>query len=138
MEKHNVELTKVKNSLLSVRKQRGEMFMVYFNRVAEEMPKIYRHLTGLGGTASVLITDSTEMPFESQIVFDFCPAGKRHGTDIEQLSGGEKSIAALSYMLALAAVTKPHMMIMDEVDAFLDTENVQYVTKYFKEHHTKT
>jgi len=79
--------------------------MAYFNKVAEEMPKIYRNLTGQGGSASVLITDTSETPFESQIVFDFCPAGKRHGTDIEQLSGGEKSIAALSYMLALAAVT---------------------------------
>jgi chromosome segregation ATPase len=46
METHNFDLTKVKNSLLSVRKQRGEIFMAYFNKVAEEMPKIYRRLTG--------------------------------------------------------------------------------------------
>jgi len=46
MEKLNVELTKVKSSLLIVRKQRGEMFMVYFNKVAQEMPRIYRQLTG--------------------------------------------------------------------------------------------
>jgi len=46
MELHNVELNRVKNSLLSIRRQRSESFMAYFNKVADEMPKIYRKLTG--------------------------------------------------------------------------------------------
>jgi chromosome segregation ATPase len=33
-------------------------------------------------------------------------------------------------VLALAAVKVPHMILMDEIDAFLDAENVQYVIKY--------
>lgn len=98
--------------------------MDFFNMVSKELPRIYRLLTSLGGTSSLLIADSTDTPFESQVIFDFCPAGKRHGSDIEQLSGGEKSIAALSFMFALAAVTRPPLMIMDEVDAFLDSGNV--------------
>lgn len=65
-------------------------------------------------------------------MFDFCPPGKRHGSDIEQLSGGEKSMAALSFVFALVAVKKPPLMILDEVDAFLDSDNVLFVTTYLK------
>jgi chromosome segregation protein len=46
------------------------------------------------------------------------------------LSGGEKTIAALAFIFALADVKKPPFLIMDEVDAFLDAENVEAVTKY--------
>ena len=59
-------------------------------------------------------------------MFDFCPPGKRHGVDIDQLSGGEKSMAAL------ARVSSPPLVILDEVDAFLDGENVQLVTNYLQ------
>lgn len=89
-------------------------------------------MTGGTGTSSILIADQSDLPFESQIVFDFCPPGKRHGSDIEQLSGGEKSIAALSFVFALVAVKKPPLMILDEVDAFLDSDNVLFVTTYLK------
>jgi len=48
------------------------------------------------------------------------------------LSGGEKSIAALSFIFALSRVVMPPLMIFDEVDAFLDGDNVKYVSDYFK------
>ena len=79
--------------------------MNFFNRTSLEMPQIYRDLTRQTGTSSLLITDSVDVPFESQVMFDFCPPGKRHGSDIDQLSGGEKSIAALSFIFALAKVS---------------------------------
>ena len=97
---------------------------------------IYKDLTltdGNVGQASLLITDCVDSPFDSQIIFDFCPPGKRHGADLEQLSGGERTIAALSFVFALAKVKQPPMLIMDEVDAFLDAENVRLVTLYLKE-----
>lgn len=94
------------------------------------MPQIYRDFTGGVGTSSLLIADTVDIPFESQIVIDFCPPGKRHGTDIESLSGGEKSIAALAFVFALAAIKRPPMVVLDEVDAFLDGDNVVFVTKF--------
>jgi chromosome segregation ATPase len=68
--------------------------------------------------------DRHDTPFDSQIIFDFCPPGKRHGVDIDSLSGGEKTIAALAFVFALAQVKAPPIVIMDEVDAFLDIDNV--------------
>ena len=76
----------------------------------------------------MLITDRFESPFESQMLFDFCPPAKRHGVDLDLLSGGEKTIAALSFVFALAQVKRPSLLVMDEVDCFLDPENVTLVS----------
>ena len=132
LEKMNLKLNELKEQLASVKKNRAELFLNYFNQVSTEMPAIYRELTGQIGTSSLLITDSVDLPFEGQIMFDFCPPGKRHGVDIDQLSGGEKSMAALSFIFALARVSSPPLVILDEVDAFLDGENVQFVTNYLQ------
>jgi len=39
-------------------------------------------------------------------------------------------MAALSFIFALAKISSPPLVILDEVDAFLDVENVQYITNY--------
>ena len=79
----NQQLSDLKTQLASVKKNRSELFLNYFNKVSTEMPAIYRDLTGQIGTSSLLITDSVDLPFEGQIMFDFCPPGKRHGADID-------------------------------------------------------
>ena len=56
--------------------------------------------------------------------------GSYVGGDLDQLSGGEKTIAALAFVFALARVKAPALMIMDEVDAFLDAANVSLVTNF--------
>jgi structural maintenance of chromosome 1 len=55
----------------------------------------------------------------------------RHNFDVEQLSGGEKSIAALSFMFALTAVTRQPLIIMEEDDAFLDSGNFNKEAEYW-------
>lgn len=126
----NATLNGYKTQLADVKKNRSELFLDYFNKVSTQMPGIYRDLTGQNGTSSLLITDSVDLPFESQVMFDFCPPGKRHGSDMDQLSGGEKSIAALSFIFALAKISAPPLVILDEVDAFLDVENVDHIASY--------
>jgi len=39
-------------------------------------------------------------------------------------------MAALSFIFALAKVSLPPLLILDEIDAFLDVENVQSVSNY--------
>ena len=92
----------------------------------------YRGLTKAAGTANLLISDRFDKPFESPIIFDFCPPGKRHGVDLDMLSGGEKTMAALAFVFALAQVMKPSLLLMDEVDAFLDSENVAEICSFIK------
>ena len=49
------------------------------------------------------------------------------------LSGGEKTIASLAFVFAMAQVVRPSMMILDEVDTFLDAENVTTVTSFLQQ-----
>jgi chromosome segregation ATPase len=39
-------------------------------------------------------------------------------------------MAALSFILALAKISCPPLVIFDEVDAFLDGENVDHIANY--------
>ena len=80
----------------------------------------------------MIMSDKVDRPFESPIIFDFCPPGKRHGVDMEMLSGGEKTVAALAFVFAMVQVVRPPLLIMDEVDAFLDAENVADISNYLQ------
>ena len=80
----------------------------------------------------MFVSDRLEKPFDSPIIFDFCPPGKRHGVDIEMLSGGEKTMAALAFLFALVQVVRPPLLIMDEIDAFLDAENVAEISTFLR------
>mmetsp|Transcript_27380 Transcript_27380/g.36604 ORF Transcript_27380/g.36604 Transcript_27380/m.36604 type:complete len:172 (+) Transcript_27380:1850-2365(+) len=123
--------TEVKDSLNKVRVQRKERFLDLFDRVSAQLPVTYRELTKGAGTANLLVSDRVERPFESPVIFDFCPPGKRHGVDLEMLSGGEKTIAALAFVFAMVQIVRPPLLVMDEVDAFLDSENVAEISEYF-------
>lgn len=111
---------------------RRDKFLSLFDRVSAQLPVNYRELTQAAGTANLLISDRAEKPFESQIIFDFCPPGKRHGVDLDMLSGGEKTMAALAFVFALTQVVRPSLLVMDEVDAFLDAENVAQVSNFLQ------
>ena len=104
--------------------------MQLFEKISKGLPPIYRTLTGNEGTASLLISDNRDKPFESEIFFDFCPPGKRNGVDLENLSGGEKTMAALAFVFTIVKVVNPAILIMDEVDAFLDESNVSEIAAF--------
>ena len=50
------------------------------------------------------------------------PPGKRVIYDIEQLSGGEKTIAIVSLLSSLQNITGCPLLILDEVDAIFENE----------------
>mmetsp|Transcript_23120 Transcript_23120/g.17535 ORF Transcript_23120/g.17535 Transcript_23120/m.17535 type:complete len:87 (+) Transcript_23120:2720-2980(+) len=73
------------------------------------------------------------MPFEKDIHYFPAPPGKRAVYDIGQLSGGEKTLAALAMLFALAKVKRPPLILLDEVDTFLDAKNVKLIADYIKQ-----
>lgn len=79
-------------------------------------PRIFGHAD--------LFLESQDLPFEHGIYFSPTPPTKRFVYDLEQLSGGEKSLASIALQFAIAVVTKAPMLILDETDAFLDAANV--------------
>lgn len=52
--------------------------------------------------------------------------------DMDQLSGGEKTIAALALLFAIHSYHPSPFFVLDEVDAALDNANVAKVAKYIR------
>ena len=49
------------------------------------------------------------------------------------LSGGEKTMAALAFVFSLVQVVRPSILVMDEVDTFLDAENVTEISTFLQQ-----
>jgi len=49
---------------------------------------------------------------------------------LEMLSGGEKTLVAISLLLAIVTQSEPPLVILDEIDAALDEDNSQRFSKF--------
>ena len=81
--------------------------MAFFEQVKIKLVDIYKTMTSkdgnLGGKALLYVEDS-HAPFEGKIDFQPNPPGKRSLYEIDQLSGGEKTVAALALVFAMAEI----------------------------------
>merc|ERR1719240_309068 len=109
--------------------------MECFTKVAGEISSIYRRLTSFtaglqadGGSAFLDLED-TEEPYNGGIKFTAMPPAKRF-RDMQLLSGGEKTLAALALLFAVHAFQRPPFLILDEVDAALDQYNLHSVQRF--------
>lgn len=119
-----------------VRQQRFDMFNQAFEHVANAIDAIYKCLTRstahpIGGTA-YLSAESTDEPFLHGLKFTAMPPTKRF-RDMEQLSGGEKTVAALALLFAIHSFHPSPFFVLDEIDAALDATNVSRVAAYIRE-----
>lgn len=53
--------------------------------------------------------------------------------EMDQLSGGEKSVAALALLFAVHSFQQAPFFVLDEVDAALDGVNLQKVARYIRQ-----
>jgi len=127
-----------------VKKRRYDAFMAAFNSISEHIGTVYKDLTrnvsniavpGSTGTAYLHVEDPDE-PYLSGIKFTAMPPSKRF-RDMDQLSGGEKAVAALALLFAIHKFNPVPFFIMDEVDADLDSTNVKRVAKYIRDQSKK-
>uniref|UniRef100_A0A5B7C5C0 Structural maintenance of chromosomes protein n=1 Tax=Davidia involucrata TaxID=16924 RepID=A0A5B7C5C0_DAVIN len=119
----------------SVKQRRYELFMDAFNYISGNIDKIYKQLTKssthpLGGTA-YLNLDNEDEPFLHGIKYTAMPPTKRF-RDMEQLSGGEKTVAALALLFSIHSYRPSPFFILDEVDAALDNLNVAKVAGFIR------
>ncbi|KAK1267070.1 Structural maintenance of chromosomes protein 1 [Acorus gramineus] len=119
----------------SVKQRRYELFMKAFQHISENIDKIYKQLTKssthpLGGTA-YLNLENEDDPFLHGIKYTAMPPTKRF-RDMEQLSGGEKTVAALALIFAIHSYRPSPFFILDEVDAALDNLNVAKVAGFIR------
>jgi structural maintenance of chromosome 1 len=115
-----------------VRQQRLEMFTNAYDHVLAEIDGVYKALTAsptyAGGTASISL-ENEEEPFLGGIRYHAMPPLKRF-RDMEALSGGEKTVAALALLFALHSYRQAPFFVLDEIDDALDNTNVYKVARY--------
>ncbi|TQE13797.1 hypothetical protein C1H46_000804 [Malus baccata] len=119
----------------SVKQKRYELFMDAFQHISSNIDKIYKQLTKsnthpLGGTA-YLNLENEDDPFLHGIKYTAMPPTKRF-RDMEQLSGGEKTVAALALLFSIHSFRPSPFFILDEVDAALDNLNVAKVAGFIR------
>ena len=73
--------------------------------------------------------ENPDCPFDGGIKYTTMPPSKRF-RDMHQLSGGEKTLAALALCFAVHHFQNPPFVILDEVDAPLDCFNVRSIRRY--------
>ncbi|KAG5190386.1 structural maintenance of chromosomes 1 protein [Tribonema minus] len=118
-----------------IKDRRRDLFEDAFNHIAKELVVIYKELTRsskhpLGGQASLSLDDQEE-PYNGGIKFSAMPPGKRL-RDMDQLSGGERTVAALALLFAIHSYRPAPFFVMDEIDAALDNINVKKVCHFIE------
>ncbi|SCU78138.1 LAFA_0A05116g1_1 [Lachancea sp. 'fantastica'] len=121
-----------------VRKLRRDAFEKAFDHISETIEGVYRELTRdpnstaalAGGHASLTLEDEDE-PYLAGVRYHATPPAKRF-KDMEYLSGGEKTIAALALLFAINSFQPSPFFILDEVDAALDISNVERIATYIR------
>jgi structural maintenance of chromosome 1 len=131
------ELSKVASQHFEeIKRQRSDRFNTAFKYVSDSLTTIYKDMTKsskhpLGGNAYLSIDDADE-PYNGGIKFTAMPPMKRY-RDMEYLSGGEKTIAALALLFAIHSYHPAPFFVMDEVDAALDNVNVLKLCNYIRQ-----
>lgn len=121
----------------TVKKQRYERFDKAFKHISGAIDRIYKELTRtksfpLGGTAYLSLEDEEE-PYLNGVNYNAMPPMKRF-CDMELLSGGEKTMAALALLFAIHSYHPSPFFVLDEVDAALDNANVNNIARYILQH----
>ena len=104
-------------------KEFNESFKIINKNFEETFKELFK-----GGTASLKLTEPNNM-LETGIEIVASPPGKKLRS-ISLLSGGEKTLTAISLLFAIIKSRPAPFCILDEVEAALDETNVDTFGKY--------
>ena len=94
----------------------------------------FEHVFGVlfpGGAGDLVLTDPGDM-LATGIEIEARPAGKKVKR-LSLLSGGERSLAAIAFLVAIFKARPSPFYVMDEVEAALDDVNLSRLLAIFKE-----
>lgn len=107
-----------------------ETFASAFTETREQ----FEHVFGVlfpGGQGDLVLTDPDDM-LSTGIEIEARPAGKKVKR-LSLLSGGERSLAAIAFLVAIFKARPSPFYVMDEVEAALDDMNLTRLLAIFKE-----
>ena len=133
------DLLKAKDMLYSLIDEMDEVmkndFYETFKELQVEFKKVFRSLFK-GGDASLTLTDPDNL-METGVDIVASPPGKKLKT-ITLLSGGEKTLTAISLLFAILNIRQVPFCVFDEVEAALDEANVDNFGSYLHSYKDKT
>lgn len=125
MSERRNELETERNSIIEfieeIAKEKGQVFDDAFSKVDQNIRQTFAEVTG-GGSAWLEIENPGEETSGIMLVVQFPDKPRRESTS---LSGGEKTMAATIFLLALQSLKPSPFYLMDEVDAHLDANNTE-------------
>ncbi|MEG2457804.1 MAG: AAA family ATPase [Bacilli bacterium] len=133
------DLKKSEEDLLSTINQMDEVmidkFKDTFVKINKEFNKVFNSLFS-GGEAHLELSDPNNI-LETGIDIYAYPPGKKLSA-ISLLSGGEKTLTAISLLFSIMNLKKVPFVVFDEVESALDEENVDRFGKYLENYKGKT
>ncbi|KAK2121785.1 Structural maintenance of chromosomes protein 1B [Saguinus oedipus] len=136
-----------------VKKRRYDIFSQCFEHVSITIDQIYKKLCRNNSAQlnakmkfigflillnkehvfqAFLSPENPEEPYLEGISYNCVAPGKRF-MPMDNLSGGEKCVAALALLFAVHSFRPAPFFVLDEVDAALDNTNIGKVSSYIKE-----
>ncbi len=133
------DLLHAEDTLLEIMNEMDEVmkeeFKTTFEKIREEFSKVFKELFK-GGKADLHLTDPSDL-LNTGVEIVASPPGKKL-TTISLLSGGEKTLTAISLLFAILNVRSVPFCLFDEVEAALDEVNVEAFGKYLDHYKDKT
>jgi chromosome segregation protein len=130
-------LTKQKTNLIKLVEELNEKkkfgLQRVFGSIRENFQKIYADLSN-GGEADLML-EVPDDPLTGGLIIRARPRNQKQ-LRLEALSGGEKSLTALSFIFAIQTYQPSPFYLLDEVDMFLDGLNAENVARAIKKNST--
>ena len=105
--------------------QKKEAFMKTYNNINENFKDVFHNLSEGEGE---LVLENPEDPLSGGLDMKVSIRDKKHQR-LGSLSGGEKSLTALAFVFAIQRYMPSPFYALDEVDASLDTMNVERIAQ---------
>ncbi len=128
------DLRKTRRDLLTVVKEVDDRVQQVFADAYEDTAREFEEIFGRlfpGGEGRLQLTEPDDM-LATGIEFEARPPGKRVKR-LSLLSGGERSLTAIAFLLAIFRARPSPFYVLDEVEAALDDTNVQRLLDIFDE-----
>lgn len=120
IEQLNNEKDAVFNMIKEIDTKKKTIFLNVFHAVNEKFKELYGKITS--DEEAFLILDKPSTPFEGGLRLKVRGKGKKDKY-LVQMSGGEKTLLSIVFIMAIQMVKPSPLYLLDEVDAALDKSN---------------
>ncbi|KAH8276289.1 structural maintenance of chromosomes protein 1A isoform X1 [Drosophila bipectinata] len=126
---------KAKAAFERVKNERSSRFVACCQHISDAIDGIYKRLARNEAAQAYIGPDNPEEPYLDGINYNCVAPGKRF-QPMSNLSGGEKTIAALALLFSTHSYQPAPFFVLDEIDAALDNTNIGKVASYIRDHTT--